>query len=108
VVDEDLPRPEYPRPQFRRRDWVNLNGEWHFAFDDKDAGFAERWQDVTPNELHQDDSSFDHSIVVPFCYQAKLSGIGETAFHDVVWYARTFEYSPASDERPGTKASTER
>jgi beta-galactosidase/beta-glucuronidase len=44
-------------------------------------------------------SPFDRRIVVPFCYQSRLSGIGETAFHDVVWYARTFEYAPAADER---------
>ena len=24
----DLPRAEYPRPQFARADWLNLNGEW--------------------------------------------------------------------------------
>ena len=28
-----LPRPEYPRPQFVRSEWLNLNGEWEFAFD---------------------------------------------------------------------------
>jgi beta-galactosidase/beta-glucuronidase len=99
VVGENVPRPEYPRPQFRRRVWINLNGEWSFAFDDKDAGLAGRWPDVTPQELRSDDSPFDRSIVVPFCYQAELSGIGETAFHDVVWYARTFEFASADDER---------
>jgi beta-galactosidase/beta-glucuronidase len=99
VVGENVPRPEYPRPQFRRRAWINLNGEWSFAFDDMDAGLAGRWPDVTPQELRSDDSPFDRSIVVPFCYQAELSGIGETAFHDVVWYARTFEYTPAGEER---------
>jgi beta-galactosidase/beta-glucuronidase len=99
VVGENVPRPEYPRPQFRRRAWFNLNGEWSFAFDDKDAGLAGRWPDVTPQELRSDDSPFDRSIVVPFCYQAELSGIGETTFHDVVWYARTFEFASADDER---------
>src|SRR5215218_625843 len=94
-----MPRPEYPRPQFRRRAWINLNGEWSFAFDDMDAGLAGRWPDVTPQELRSDDSPFDRSIVVPFCYQAELSGIGETAFHDVVWYARTFEFASADDDR---------
>jgi len=98
VVGENLPRPEYPRPQFRRRAWINLNGEWSFAFDDKDAGLAGRWPDVTPQELRSEDSPFDRSIVVPFCYQAELSGIGETTFHDVVWYARTFEFTSAEDE----------
>ena len=28
-----LPRAEYPRPQFERQDWVNLNGEWSYTFD---------------------------------------------------------------------------
>ena len=27
-------REEYPRPQFVRDDWLNLNGEWDFEFDD--------------------------------------------------------------------------
>ncbi len=94
MVDEALPRPEYPRPQFRREAWINLNGEWRFAFDDQDAGLAEGWQNLTPENLHSGAAPFDRRIVVPFCYQSKLSGIGETAFHDVVWYARAFEYAP--------------
>src|ERR687894_743547 len=28
----ETPRPEYPRPQFVRAEWLNLNGEWEFAF----------------------------------------------------------------------------
>jgi beta-galactosidase/beta-glucuronidase len=94
-----VPRPEYPRPQFRRESWINLNGEWHFAFDDDDAGLVERWQNTTSEDLGADVAPFDRSIIVPFCFQSKLSGIGETAFHDVVWYARTFEYASAGDER---------
>jgi hypothetical protein len=70
------PRPEYPRPRLRRRDWVNLNGPWQFAFD-------------APN--------FDRSIVVPFAYQSELSGIGERTLHDTVWYRRRFE--PPEAER---------
>jgi hypothetical protein len=38
-----IPRPEYPRPQFERTDWLNLNGEWRFAFDDTDVGLKDRW-----------------------------------------------------------------
>jgi len=38
-----IPRPEYPRPQFVREEWLNLNGPWAFAFDDRDAGERERW-----------------------------------------------------------------
>lgn len=33
-----LERSEYPRPQFRREGWQSLNGEWEFAFDDKNDG----------------------------------------------------------------------
>jgi beta-galactosidase/beta-glucuronidase len=64
---DSCPRPEYPRPRLRRRDWINLNGEWRFAFDRPD---------------------FDRSIVVPFAYQSELSGIDERTLHDTVWYAR--------------------
>ena len=69
------PRPEYPRPSLRRRAWVNLNGEWRFAFDEP---------------------SFDRTIVVPFAYQSELSGIGQTSLHDTVWYTRRF-VAPAAD-----------
>jgi beta-galactosidase/beta-glucuronidase len=99
LVDAVLPRPEYPRPQFRRRHWINLNGEWHFAFDDEGAGLAERWQNTTSEDLGSDVSPFERAIIVPFCFQSELSGIGDTAFHDVVWYARTFEYAPTCEER---------
>jgi beta-galactosidase/beta-glucuronidase len=99
LVESTVPRPEYPRPQFRRIHWLNLNGEWHFAFDDEGAGLAKRWQDVTSADLGSGVSPFDRVIIVPFCFQSELSGIGETTFHDVVWYARAFEYAPADDER---------
>ena len=37
-----IPRPEHPRPQFEREDWINLNGTWTFEFDfghsGRDAG----------------------------------------------------------------------
>ena len=29
---------DYPRPQFVRKDWESLNGEWNFVFDDNDEG----------------------------------------------------------------------
>ena len=31
-------RKEYPRPQFQRESWQNLNGKWEFAFDDNNEG----------------------------------------------------------------------
>ena len=92
------PRPEYPRPQFRRADWSNLNGEWGFAFDDTDVGLANGWHRATAEDLRSDGAPFGRRIVVPYAYQAPLSGIGDTSFHDVVWYARSFEAPPTKDE----------
>lgn len=77
-----IPRNEYPRPQLVRTKWVNLNGEWDFAFDDQNIGLSEKW-------FHKN-TSFDKKIIVPFAYQTELSGIHDPSFHDIVWYAREF------------------
>jgi beta-galactosidase/beta-glucuronidase len=77
-----IPRAEHPRPDFMRADWATLNGRWEFEFDDQDAGLRERWFAGT--------RPFTKSIVVPYTFQSRLSGIGDTSFHDVVWYRRTF------------------
>src|SRR6478672_9795581 len=78
-----IPRSEYPRPQFVREKWVCLNGEWEFAFDDADRGQLESWQDGRP---------LPQRIIVPFPYQSEASGINDKAIHEVVWYARSFEW----------------
>ena len=83
-VDESLgaiPRPEHPRPQFFRSAWLNLNGEWKFAFDNTQSGIEKGW--------HKDPLAIDRKIVVPFCPESKLSGIGFTDFITNVWYHRT-------------------
>lgn len=71
---------EYPRPQLVRRHWQNLNGEWQFAFDDDNRGFKEKW--------YQKGKRLEGTIHVPFVYQSKLSGIGDTAPHTAVWYKK--------------------
>ncbi|NVM18403.1 MAG: glycoside hydrolase family 2 [Candidatus Lokiarchaeota archaeon] len=82
----NIPRPEYPRPQFVREDnWINLNGEWDFCFDDADIGLKDRWYKGETSE------HFDRKITVPFCFQSKLSGIEDKSFHEVIWYRRVFE-----------------
>ena len=85
-----LPRPEYPRPQLRRGRWHSLNGTWSFAYDDNDRGRARGWQHLRAHDLDSGGGPLTHRIVVPFCPQSPLSGIGDASFHDVVWYARTF------------------
>ena len=34
---------DYPRPQFVRNQWENLNGAWDFRFDDQNVGEKEKW-----------------------------------------------------------------
>ncbi|THF77322.1 glycoside hydrolase family 2 protein [Cohnella fermenti] len=79
----EQPRQEHPRPQFVRDSWVNLNGEWEFAFDDGNAGDEERWQ--------LGDKPLPLRIQVPFAFQSKLSGIADPDIHDTVWYRRSFD-----------------
>ncbi|MGG6311894.1 glycoside hydrolase family 2 protein [Paenibacillus macerans] len=78
-----LMRSEYPRPQFVRDAWMSLNGEWDFDFDDAGIGERDAWYE---GEGHD----FSRKINVPFCYQSRLSGIGDPAVHDQVWYRKAF------------------
>ncbi|WP_431914888.1 glycoside hydrolase family 2 protein [Nonomuraea jabiensis] len=74
-----IPRPEYPRPQFVRDEWQCLNGTWQFERDAGDSGL----------ERGLLDRELSGEIVVPFCPEAPLSGIGDPDFHEAVWYRRT-------------------
>jgi len=76
-----LPRPEYPRPQFVRPTWMNLNGTWQFEIDHGGSGRARGLIEKSP---------LASSILVPFCPESELSGIGYKDFMAAVWYRRTF------------------
>ncbi len=66
----------YPRPQMRRENWLNLNGEWDF---ESYAGPA-----VLPIEYYQ-------KIKVPFCPESKLSGMGRHIGEgENLFYRRSF------------------
>ncbi|MBS3735434.1 MAG: beta-galactosidase [Phycisphaerae bacterium] len=71
-----IPRPEYPRPQFVRDDWLCLNGPWQFEIDPGDSGL----------ERGLKDRDLAGQITVPFCPESALSGIGNTDFLNAVWY----------------------
>ena len=77
-----IPRPEYPRPQFQRSPWINLNGRWSYAFDFAKSG-------VQRGLAHSE--GFDGEITVPFCPESALSGIGHTDFIEMMWYHRRIE-----------------
>lgn len=73
-----VPRPEYPRPQFVRNDWLCLNGEWQFEIDAGDSG---KERGLIERELNG-------RITVPFCPESALSGVEHTDFMHAVWYRR--------------------
>ncbi len=75
-----VPRAEYPRPQFERASWVNLNGEWTCSFDFGGSGMERGFYKS---------KGFDKKITVPFCPESKLSGIGYTDFINHFWYQRS-------------------
>jgi len=74
----DIPRSEYPRPQFVREDWLCLNGEWQFETDRGDSG-------IHRGLLERD---LNDTITVPFCPESELSGIGDQDYYNAVWYRR--------------------
>lgn len=82
-----IPRAEYPRPQFQREQWLNLNGQWEFEFDDANVGLDENWASGS--------RKFSRTIVVPYSFESALSGIHDTSFHPWVWYRRSFTVPPA-------------
>lgn len=73
------PRPEYPRPQFERADWQNLNGTWTYTLDLGQTGADKRFQES---------KGFDGKITVPFCPESKLSGVEHKDFINCIWYQR--------------------
>ncbi|HWD91450.1 MAG TPA: glycoside hydrolase family 2 TIM barrel-domain containing protein [Verrucomicrobiae bacterium] len=76
---------EYPRPQFERKEWKNLNGLWDYAITPKDAAQPTNWQD---------------KILVPYCVESTLSGVGKMLNPDqALWYQDTVNLKPARGQR---------
>lgn len=75
-VDRHLPLAEYPRPQFERKDWICLNGEYDYAVTGDTADAPKK---------------YDGKILVPFSVESELSGVGKALLPEQrLWYRRKF------------------
>ena len=77
----NIPRSEHPRPDLERKNWLNLNGTWQFEIDNSRVGVDRGYE-------KRDD--FKGKILVPFCPESPLSGVGHRDFIFGCWYRRTF------------------
>jgi beta-galactosidase/beta-glucuronidase len=82
IAATKIPRPEYPRPQFVRQTWTNLNGNWTYEFDFARSGLEQGYQNAR---------GFASNILVPFCPESELSGVGRKDFIEAMWYHRKLE-----------------
>ncbi len=75
-VDPNNAWPEYPRPQFVREQWQNLNGLWEYAVTNQNASEPEE---------------FDGKILVPYPIESSLSGVKRQLDADeALWYKCQF------------------
>lgn len=86
-----LDKLHYPRPQFVRENWIDLNGEWKFSFDDDNLGEIDH--------KFMEDSFYNMNIIVPYSYHSKNSGIGLNEDHQVVWYKREIKLNIKENKR---------
>lgn len=84
----NIPRAEYPRPDFYRPDWLNLNGEWQFEIDNSNSGEERGLQNA---------KSLKGKIILPFAPESELSGVGYKDFIPSVWYKKEVELPKAWD-----------
>ena len=82
-----IPRNEHPNPNFYRESHIILNGEWDFDFDFGNSGIDRK--------LYKADTEFSKKIIVPFCPESELSGIGYKDFIPAVWYKKTVNITEA-------------
>src|SRR4030042_2162983 len=68
--------PEYPRPQMRLHEWLNLNGLWDYWITEK-----------ADNEKRKQEGK----ILVPFPIESALSGVRRPlGSGELLWYRREF------------------
>lgn len=85
ITADKTPWAEYPRPQLVRKEWANLNGLWDYAITKKGDPKPTKW---------------DGKILVPFCAESALSGVGKhPTENDELWYRRDVDASKWKGQR---------
>ena len=80
-VTPEKPWNVYPRPVMERTEWENLNGLWQYAIVPAAEAEPEQWQG---------------EILVPYCVESSLSGVGRTVSPDeALWYRRSLKVPAA-------------
>lgn len=82
----NIPRSEFPNPQWERKSWQCLNGEWDFDFD--------RSNSALEKEIFKTPELLTKKITVPFCPESELSGINQKDFIPAVMYAKRISITP--------------
>ena len=67
---------EYPRPQFVRNSYINLNGEWNYS--------------LKNNNYIPDYDEYNETIIVPFSIESPLSGVLNKSLEPnmTLWYKK--------------------
>ncbi len=81
-----IPKPEFPRPEKRRENWLNLNGKWDFQL------FA-AGNEAAEQHFAQNREQYNRSIQVPFSWVSPLSEVSENVA-GIGWYRRAVSYQP--------------
>ncbi len=77
---------EYPRPQLKRENWSNLNGQWDYA--------------ISSIEQRTPPTAWDGKILVPYCLESRLGGVQRLLdTTEALWYHRNFEATPSEGQR---------
>jgi Glycosyl hydrolases family 2, sugar binding domain/Glycosyl hydrolases family 2/Glycosyl hydrolases family 2, TIM barrel domain len=85
ITADKTPWAEYPRPQLVRKDWANLNGLWDYVITNKGEAKPTKW---------------DGKILVPFCIESALGGVGKHPTEkQELWYHRDIDASAWKGKR---------
>ena len=92
----DIPRPEYPRPDFQRGtsegiDWICLNGPWEFAFDPDDIGEQDQWFGLRSPTT---DSVWTLQIQVPYPWESLAAWGDEEQADNAIYLSKNAYITP--------------